>query len=168
MNHRILNNRLGLVFILFTLFVVNYIQTQMELTLKTPAQYETGYQIAQAFMELEGNLDFTQFEGLGEGAATAHSISYYVLFPLLLLAVLVGLLFRREISPFRVMTLGLAISYLIALVFFIVFPVPERWAFPQANTTLLSDMVSTGWVELYRSFRHWTTHFPVCQRPSLW
>ena len=81
MNHRILNNRLGLIFILFTLFIVNYIQTQMEASLRTPAQYETGYTIAQVFMELEGNLDFSQFEDLGKGAAVAHSISYYILFP---------------------------------------------------------------------------------------
>ena len=55
MNHRILNNRLGLIFILLAVFTVNYIQTQMESNLKDPAQYETGYKIAQAFMELEGN-----------------------------------------------------------------------------------------------------------------
>lgn len=160
MNYRILNNRLGLVFLLLALFMVNYIQTQMESNLKTPAQYATGYTIAQAFMELEGNLDFTQFEGLGQAAATAHSISYYILFPALLLVVTSTLLFRREITPIRVMTLGLAISYLIALVFFIVFPVPERWAFPPANATLLSDMVSTGWVEFYRSFRALDNSFP--------
>jgi TIR domain-containing protein/PAP2 superfamily protein len=160
MNHRILNNRLGLIVILLALFTVNYIQTQMEVSLKTPAQYETGYTIAQVFMELEGNLDFSQFEGLGKGAAAAHSISYYILFPVLLLMVLAGLLFRREITPFRVMTLGLAISYLIALAFFIFFPVPERWAFPPANATLLSDMVSTGWIEFYRSFRALDNSFP--------
>lgn len=160
MNYRILNNRLGLVFLLLALFMVNYIQTQMESNLKTPAQYATGYKIAQSFMELEGNLDFTQFEGLGQAAATAHSISYYILFPALLLVVTSTLLFRREITPIRVMTLGLAISYLIALVFFIVFPVPERWAFPPANATLLSDIVSTGWVEFYRSFRALDNSFP--------
>ena len=160
MNHRILNNRLGLTFILLAVFTVNYIQTQMESSLKNPAQYETGYQIAQAFMELEGNLDFSQFEGLGEGAAAAHSISYYILFPVLLLMVIAGLLFRREITPIRVMTLGLAISYLIALGFFIFFPVPERWAFPPANATLLSDILSTGWIESYRSFRALDNAFP--------
>ncbi len=160
MNHRILNNRLGLVFILLALFIVNYIQTQMEVNLKTPAQYETGYQIAQAFMELEGNLDFSRFEDLGVGAAAAHSISFYILFPVLLLAVIAGLLFRREITPFRVMTLGLAISYVISLAFFIFFPVPERWALPQANALLLSDQWSTGWVEFYRSFRALDNSFP--------
>ena len=160
MNHRILNNRLGLLFILLAVFTVNYVQTQMESSLKNPAQYETGYQIAQAFMELEGDLDFSQFEGLGEGVAAAHSISYYILFPVLLLMVIAGLLFRREITPIRVMTLGLAISYLIALCFFIFFPVPERWAFPPANATLLSDVLSTGWVEFYRSFRALDNSFP--------
>ncbi len=160
MNHRILNNRLGLIFILLALFIVNSIQTQMKTNLKNPAQYETGYKIAQAFMELEGNLDFSQFAGLGKGAAIAHSISYYILFPVLLLMVIAGLLFRREITPFRVMTLGLAISYLISLCFFIFFPVPERWAFPPANATLLSDMWSTGWIEFYRSFRALDNSFP--------
>ena len=160
MSHRILNNRLGLILILLTVFIVNYIQTQMEGTLINPTQYETGYKIAQAFMELEGNLDFTQFGGLGEEAAAAHSISYYILFPVLLLMVIFGLLFRREISPIRVMTLGLAISYIIALCFFIFFPVPERWAFPPANATLLSDILSTGWIESYRSFRALDNAFP--------
>jgi membrane-associated phospholipid phosphatase len=160
MSQRILNNRLGLMFILLAVFTVNYIQTQMETNLKTPAHYETGYKIAQAFMELEGNLDFSQFGGLGEKAAAAHSISYYILFPVLLLMVIVGLLFRREITPIRVMTLGLAISYLIALCLFIFFPVPERWAFPPANATLLSDILSTGWIESYRSFRALDNAFP--------
>lgn len=160
MNHRILNNRLGLIIILLAVFTVNYIQTQMKLTLDNPTQYETGYKIAQAFMELEGGLDFTQFEGLGEVAAATHSISYYILCPVLLLAVIAGLLFRREITPFRVMTLGLAISYSIALCFFILFPVPERWAFPPANATLLSDILSTGWIESYRSFRALDNAFP--------
>jgi len=160
MSHRILNNRLGLIFILLAVFTVNYIQTQMESSLKNPAHYETGYKIAQAFMELEGNLDFSQFGGLGEGAAAAHSISYYILFPVLLLMVIAGLLFRREITPIRVMTLGLAISYLIALCLFIFFPVPERWAFPPANATLLSDILSTGWIESYRSFRALDNAFP--------
>jgi membrane-associated phospholipid phosphatase len=160
MSHRILNNRLGLIFILLAVFTVNYVQTQMESSLKSPAHQETSYKIAQAFMELEGNLDFSQFEGLGEGAATAHSVSYYILFPLLLLIVIVGFLFRREITPFRVLTLGLAISYLIALCFFIFFPVPERWAFPPANATLLSDVLSTRWIESYRSFRALDNAFP--------
>ncbi len=160
MNHRILNNRLGLDAILITLFVVNYVQTQMQANLKTPAQYETGYKIGQVFMELEGNLDFSQFEGIGEGAVLAHSITYFILSPVLLLMVIGGLLFRREITPIRVMTLGLAISYLIALCFFIAFPVPERWAFPQANATLLSDLLSTRWIEFYRSFRALDNAFP--------
>ena len=96
MNHRILNNRLGLILILLAVFTVNYIQTQMKLTLNSPTQYETGYKIAQAFMELEGGLDFSQFEDLGEGAAAAHSISYYILCPVLLLAVIAGLLFSQR------------------------------------------------------------------------
>ena len=160
MNHRILNNRLGLIFILLSVFTVNYIQTQMDSDLKNPAHYETGYKIAQAFMELEGNLDFSQFEGIREGAVAAHSISYYILCPVLLLMVIGGLFFRKEITPFRVMTLGLTISYSIALCFFILFPVPERWAFPPANATLLSDILSTGWIVSYRSFRALDNAFP--------
>ena len=81
MTHRILNNRLGLVFILLALFMVNFIQTQMEGNLKTPAQYETGYKIAQAFMDLEGNLDFSQVEGLGKGAAIAIPLRFIFYFP---------------------------------------------------------------------------------------
>ncbi|MCZ6513416.1 MAG: TIR domain-containing protein [Nitrospinae bacterium] len=160
MNHRILNNRMGLLFILLTLFVVNYTETQLENSLQTPAQVDKGYAIAQVFTELEGGLDFSRFVGLGEGVVAAHSIAYYVVFPLLLLAVVIGLLFRREITPFRVLTLGLAFSYLIALVFFIVFPVPERWAFPPADALLLSDAWSTRWIELYRSFKALDNSFP--------
>ena len=160
MNHRILNNRMGLLFILLTLFVVNYTETQLEMNLQTPAQIDKGYAIAQVFTELEGGLDFSRFVGLGKGVVAAHSIAYYVVFPLLLLAVVIGLLFRREITPFRVLTLGLAFSYLIALVFFIVFPVPERWAFPPADALLLSDAWSTRWIELYRSFKALDNSFP--------
>lgn len=160
MNHRILNNRMGLVLILLALFVLNYTETQLEMNLQTPEQYDTGYAIAQVFMELEGKLDFSGFTGLGNGVVAAHSIAYYIVFPLLLIVVSAGLLFRREITPFRVLTLGLAVSYLIALIFFIVFPVPERWAFPPANATLLSDAWSTRWVEWYRPFRALDNSFP--------
>ena len=114
MNHRILNNRMGLLFILLTLFVVNYTETQLEMNLQTPAQVDKGYAIAQVFTELEGELDFSRFVGLGEGVIAAHSIAYYVVFPLLLLAVGNGFLVRREITPFRVLTFGLVFSYLIA------------------------------------------------------
>ncbi len=160
MSYRILNNRLGLIFILFALFVLNYTETQIEMNMKTPAQVATGYEIAQAFMELEGNLDFSQFTGLGESAAAAHSIAYYILFPVLLLAVSGGLLYRREIAPFRVLTLALAFSYAIALCCFIFYPVPERWAYPPANALLLSDAWSIRLVEFYRPFRALDNSFP--------
>ncbi|MDH5763155.1 MAG: TIR domain-containing protein [Nitrospinota bacterium] len=160
MSYRILNNRLGLLFILLALFVLNYAETRIEKDLKSTGQYELGYDIAQTFMELEGNLDFSQFDNLGEAVVIAHSLSFYILFPALLLAVIAGLLFRREITPFRVMTLGLAISYGIALIFFIFFPVPERWTFPAAHAVLLSDTWSTGWVDYYRAFRAPDNSFP--------
>lgn len=147
-------------FILLTLFVVNYAQTQLELIRQTPAQVQTGYEIAQAFMELEGNLDFSQFEGLGEASAAAHSIAYYILTPLLVLGVGGTLICRKEITPFRVLTLALALSYLVALCFFVLYPVPERWAFPPTNAALLSDTWSTGWIEWFRSFKSINNTFP--------
>ena len=151
---------MGLMFILLTLFVVNYAQTQLELIRQTPAQVQTGYEIAQAFLELEGSLDFSQFEGLGEASAAAHSIAYYILTPLLVLGVGGTLILRREITPFRVLTLALALSYLVALCFFVFFPVPERWAFPPANAALLSDAWSTGLIERFRSFKSMDNTFP--------
>ncbi len=160
MSYRILNNRLGLIFILFALFVLNYTETQIEMNLNSPAHVALGYEIAQAFMELEGHLDFSQFTGLGEGAAAAHSIAYYILFPILLLIVCGGLLYRREIAPFRVLTLALAFSYAITLCCFIFYPVPERWAYPPANALLLSDAWSIQLVEWYRPFRALDNSFP--------
>lgn len=160
MSHRILNNRFGLTFLLLTLFVVNFSQTQLELIRQSPEQIATSYQIAQAFMELEGNLDFSRFEGLGEGVATAHSVSYFILFPLLVMMMAAALAWRREITPYRVMTLSLSVCYLVALVFFVLFPVPERWAFPPANAMLLSDVSSARWIETFRSFKSMDNTFP--------
>ncbi|NIQ01494.1 MAG: TIR domain-containing protein [Nitrospinaceae bacterium] len=160
MMHAILNSRLGLLSLLLAFFFLNYAETQMEASLKSPSQYETGYAIAQAFQELEGHLDFSRHEDLGSLAITAHSVSYFILFPVLLLAVGGFMMFRSEISPFRVLTLGLSLCYLISLSFFLFFPVPERWAFPEANAVLLADAWSPKWVDLHRAVRGLDNSFP--------
>ena len=63
----------------------------------------------------------------------------FILFPVLAIGVLIALARRREIAPFRVICLATAIDYVISLPWFLFFPVPERWAYPESDAVLLSD-----------------------------
>ena len=58
------------------------------------------------------------------------------------------------------MCLAIAVDYAISLVFFVFFPVPERWAFSESGAMLLSDRWSSGLVELLRPISGLDNCFP--------
>jgi membrane-associated phospholipid phosphatase len=109
---------------------------------------------------MEGDLHFdrqAQPENWGIGLL---SLSYFLLFPIILLAAAAALYFRKRSAPFRIYAFSLTINYFLSLPFFLFFPVPERWAYPGANAVLLSDMLSTKLIEMIRPISGLDNCFP--------
>lgn len=155
-----LTTRMGLTGILIALFLFNFAETKMEEMLKGPGTFEQGYRIAQAFDQMEGKIRFQNQAPPSMKAIGGFSLSYFVVFPVLLLGTAAALVRRKQVGPFRVFTLALTGNYLLSLPFFLFFPVPERWAYPAANATLWSDLLSTHLIEMIRPISGLDNCFP--------
>ena len=89
------------------------------------------YNGANAVQQLEPDcINFEFHDKTAEWAIYAYSLSYLVLFPVVALGVLIALARRAELAPFRVLCLAVTAAYLVSLPYFLLYPVPERWAFP--------------------------------------
>lgn len=157
---KLLNTRVGLVTLMAGIFAINYFETQMENAWKSGAEYEKGYNIAKAFHGLEGYFSFNYHELASYWVIAGYSFSYFILFPMMLLGLTLSFALKESISPFRVFTLALTINYALCLPFFLFFPVPERWAFPDANAVLLTDIISTYLIEAIRPISALDNSFP--------
>ncbi len=155
-----LKTRMGLFGVLVALFLFNFAETWMEDMLKGSETFDRGYQIARAFDQLEGKIRFQNQAAPSMKAIGGFSLSYFLLFPVLLLGTAVALARRKQVRPFRVFTVTLTTNYLLSLPFFIFFPVPERWAYPGANATLWSDLLSTRLIEIIRPISGLDNCFP--------
>ncbi len=152
--------RRQLVVLLVAVFVANLAETQLEEIFKRPDSYVLGYRIAQAFQEIEGGINFGGVELLDRWVVGIYAASYFLVFPALLVGAAIGAWRRSNAQVFRVFSLSIALNYLIALPFFLFVPVPERWAFPGAKATLLSDLLSTRLIEAVRPFSGLDNSFP--------
>lgn len=155
-----LTTRMGLTGVLVALFLFNFAETKMEEMLKGQGTFDKGYRIAQAFDQLEGEIRFQNQAPPSVKAIGGFSLSYFVIFPVLLLGTAAALVRRRQVRPFRVFTLALTGNYLLSLPFFLFFPVPERWAYPASNATLWSDLLSTHLIEFIRPISGLDNCFP--------
>ena len=90
----------------------------------------------------------------------AYSMSYFVLFPVLAFGVLIALARRAELAPFRVLCLAVTADYFVSLPWFLLFPVPERWAYPESNAILLSDQWSSALIDSIRPLSAINNSFP--------
>ena len=157
---KVLNTKTGLSFLMVGLFLFNLFETYLENTRKSTRIFERGYGIAEAFHGLEGNFSFNYPELINYWTVFGYSFSYFILLPLMLVGTATAFLLRPSISPFRVFTLAITINYSLSLPFFIFFPVPERWAFPDANAILLSDLLSIYLIEFIRPISGLDNCFP--------
>jgi membrane-associated phospholipid phosphatase len=82
------------------------------------------------------------------------------LFPIVAVGVLFALARRNELAPFRVLCLAVATDYVVSLFCFLVFPVPERWAYPESNAILLSDQWTSNLIEAIRPISALNNCFP--------
>jgi hypothetical protein len=146
--------------LLLLLFAFNIVETQLEDEFKSAKSYEMGYQIAHAFFQLEGSQILSAQETFSKQAILGFSISYFLVFPALLLIVTLAFILHADISRFRVWVTALILNYALSLPFFLFFPVPERWAYPQSEGILLSDLLTTRLIEAIRPMSGLDNSFP--------
>src|SRR6185295_2903397 len=158
----ITNTKPGLVLLLLLVFAANIAETSWETSLHSGSPVSAAdYQGAYAVQQFEP--EFINFEFHDKTAAWAmyaYSLSYFVLFPAVALGVLIALARRAELAPFRVLCLAVVADYLASLPWFLLFPVPERWAYPESNAILLSDNWSSSLINSIRPVSALNNSFP--------
>lgn len=152
----------GPTLLLTLVFLANWIETTAETWIKT--KYELGLAssnlIAYAFHGLEGDFSFEHHDLANPLAIYGYSISYFFLLPLLGVAVAVALARRKDPRAYRLLATAVGIDYLVSLPFFLFFPVPERWAYPDSGAILLSDLWSTKLINSIRPISGLDNCFP--------
>jgi membrane-associated phospholipid phosphatase len=143
-------------------FLVNLAETSWETAAHTGSPVSQADQTG-AFLVQQFERDLVDFEfqdHTPRWAMYAYSVSYFAFLPILGVAVLVALARRREIAPMRVLCLAVAIDYLVSLPWFLLFPVPERWAHPESSAMLLSDLWSSRLIDAIRPISALNNSFP--------
>jgi len=70
------------------------------------------------------------------------------------------LLLRDDIREYRVLSFSVAATYAVSLSFFLFFPVPERWSYPDSGAILLSDLWTSSLIESFRPISSLDNCFP--------
>ena len=158
----LINSKPGLVLLLLLVFVANYGETWVERSSQSESPVSAeDYKGAYAVKQLEPEfINFEFQDTTARWAIYAYSLSYFVLFPVVAIGVLFALARRKELAPFRVMCLAVTADYLVSLPWFLLFPVPERWAYPESNAMLLSDLWSSNLIEMIRPMSALNNCFP--------
>jgi membrane-associated phospholipid phosphatase len=148
----LLNSRTGLFALLLLVFLVNYGETWLERPAPgQPPVSSAAYNNAYSFQAFErGAVEFEFHDRTALWGVYAYSIAYFAVFPALAIGLLFGLARRRELAPFRVLCLAVTIDYLVSLPFFLLYPVPERWSYPESRAVLLSDLWSSNLIQAIR------------------
>jgi PAP2 superfamily len=155
-------NKMASWWLLGAVFALNWAETAVETWIKggRGAVPELGYRLAYAFQQIEGGGLFALHEASGPLAVYSYSLVYFFVFPLLALGLALALSCAREDWPLRVFARALAIDYAVSLPFFLLFPVPERWAYPGSGAMLLSDRWSSALIEAVRPVSGLDNCFP--------
>jgi serine/threonine-protein kinase len=147
---------------LLLLFFVNYAETAVEDWLR--ARYRLGVKLEQVLGEaaqwFERGLSFEPHDATNNVAVWGSSIVYYFFFPLLVLGTVAVFYRRRDPHPMLLLATAATIDYLLTLPFYILFPVPERWTYPDSDAVLLSDLVTSKLIQAFRPFSGLNNCFP--------
>jgi membrane-associated phospholipid phosphatase len=140
-------------------FIVNWAETWLETRL-TSTLSNQAMTAASTMRWIELNLEFQNpgspaswslSTAVGMWVAIyGYSIAYFLVFPLLGLLVALTLMGNQRREAYRVYATALAIDYALSLVFFLFFPVPERWAIPESGAVLLSDLWTPNLIKAIR------------------
>ncbi|MCU0242562.1 MAG: protein kinase [Vicinamibacteria bacterium] len=157
-----LRTRRGLAALLGVAFAVNFIETGIETILKTHYGLGTqlGYRLGAAAHAIEGYFSFERHDMTNAVAVYGYAFSYFFILPALFAALAIGFARRESIAPFRVLMLALVLAYAISLPCYVFFPVPERWALPDSEAILLSDLWSSRLIEAFRPISGLDNCFP--------
>lgn len=156
-----LRSRTALILVLALVFALNLAETTAESLLRASPVSQRGYEMANAMRRFEHEyLRFENHDRTNPLAVYGYSISYFLVFPVLGLGLVVALAWRDEVAAFRTLCLAAAIDYLVSLPFFLFFPVPERWAYPDSEAILLSDLWSSKLIEWMRPVSGLDNCFP--------
>ena len=156
-----LRSKTALTLVLALVFALNLAETTMESLFKAGPVSPSGYKIADAMRRFErGYLSFENHDRTNRLAVYGYSVSYFLVFPVLALGVWLALAWRDEVAAFRTLCLAVAVDYLVSLPFFLFFPVPERWAYPDSEAILLSDLWSSRLIEWIRPVSGLDNCFP--------
>lgn len=157
-----LTSRIGLTLLLAAVFAVNWIETTADNWVGARAGFvpDLRRQVAKAVHAIEGNFSFAYHDATNDIAAYGYSSAYFFFFPLLILALAAVFARREEIAPYRVFSVATMIVYAVSLPFYVLFPVPERWAYPESGAMLLSDRWSSQLIEIFRPISGLDNSFP--------
>ena len=115
---------------------------------------------ATAMRAIELGFTFRNHDMTNPLGVYGYSAAYFILFPLLVVAVALAFARRLEREPYRVLAGALAVDYVISLSCYLLFPVPERWAFPESGAMLLSDLWTSRLIEAFRPMSALDNCFP--------
>lgn len=157
-----LRTRRGLTGLLAATLAFNWLETAAESALRGELQagQALGYELAAVMSWLEGGLTFERHDLTSRLGIYAASIAYFAVPPVLGLFTAVRLASDRRIGPYRTFVLSIVITYTLSLACFLFLPVPERWAFPESEAVLLSDLWSTALIEALRPISGLDNSFP--------
>jgi membrane-associated phospholipid phosphatase len=157
------NDKSGSILLLAVVFAANFVETQSENWIegqKFLVDSDIGVRCAAAFQWLEGRAPLDFDNSIGDVAAYSSSVAYFFIFPVLAVGVAIALLRRSNPVYLRCFAHAIALSYVISLPFYLLYPIPERWAFPESGALLLSDHVSSRLIEIFRPISAIDNCFP--------
>ena len=119
-----------------------------------------GLEFASALHWLEAQVSFENKAVRDVVSVYGFSLAYFVLFPVIVVATAVALARKPNPQAFRAFAFALVIDYVCSVPFFLLFPVPERWSYPEAGAVLLSDLWDSRLIEAFRPMSGLDNCFP--------
>ena len=159
---RALGRHRAALLLLAAVFTINLVETTVETAVRdrTGLGRELGFALARAAHWFEGSTTLEGWDAASPLVVYGYSVAYFFL-PLLLVAATGWSLARRPSpQPFAHFALGCAAAYAVSLPFFLFFPVPERWAWPDSGAILLSDLWAPALIEAFRPISGLDNCFP--------
>jgi serine/threonine protein kinase/membrane-associated phospholipid phosphatase len=148
--------------LLSTVFAVNLIETAAETAARDRwgLGRELGYRLARAAHAFEGSITAEAYDAASPLVVYGYSFAYFFVMLALIFGTGWALARRPGAGPFRVFALAIALDYAVSLPFFLFFPVPERWAYPESGAILLSDLWTPELIEIFRPISGLDNCFP--------
>lgn len=150
------------ILLLVFVFAANWIETQAEAWINAVLSNTSflGLRLAASARWLEGNAPEEFDNYTNNFAAYGYSVAYFIVFPMLAVGMAFALARRENSVYLRVFSRSIALNYLLSLPFYIFYPIPERWIFPESGATLLSDRISSQLIEIFRPLSGLDNSFP--------